>query len=255
MKRDTRNKNQGHTCLHLFLAFLIMLTTLSLTTIMEVPMETRAARIAVKMKTKKVSTDEQKKLKTFLDKNISEYLLNCCWELHGDNTLKMNTKEFVFNEKRKTDIAIASIDLYNKLNTEVVYADEKQWSKYKPYGGMLINYSDVTAKLIKKQGKILFGDSFTLSFAENVPNGDRNQYFYPISKDKRYLVNHFTDSGEWGANWKYIGITQKNGAYKVKTKCTYGSFREESKQVFDNTFTIKLKKKGGSYIVTDIKCS
>lgn len=200
-----------------------------------------------------VSSKEQKEIKRFLDKYAAEYLGNCCWELRGDESLKMNSEKFIFNGKRKTDMVVSSIDLYTDLNSEWVEVSTNLWNKYKPYGG-LVRYSGKTKELIKKNGKKIFGESFTVSFATNVPDSRINEYLYPRSKDKKYLVCRLTDSGEWGADYKYTSIVKKKGTYLVYMKYTYGNQWEEPKEIYTNKFLVKLKKNKSVFSITDIEC-
>lgn len=202
-----------------------------------------------------VHSGEKKKIETFLDKYISEYLNQCCASLTYENSLKMNPNYFKFDKKRKTDMAIKALNPYSSFESVQVTYEDKLWKKHKPYGGLWI-YSARTKKQIKKTGKKIFGDSFELSFAQNNPDAYEHYfYFFPISRDKKYIVDNYTDWGDWEVEHEYLSVKKKNATYLVKSKYTYGYWDEPMRELYSNIFTIELKKKGSSYIVTDIKCS
>lgn len=213
---------------------------------------------AASNKTEEVSASEEKKIEKFLDNYISRYLNQCCASLtENDSVLEMNPEYFEFNKKRKTDMAIMASDPYSSFEyVQVAYMDPL-WQKHRPYGGLWV-CSKSAKNMIRETGKKLFGNSFKLVFAQNNTNAyahDHYFYFFPISTDKKYIVNNDTDWGDWEVKHKYLSVNKKNGTYLVKAKYTYGYWYEPAKEIHSNVFTIKLKKKGSSYIITDIKCS
>ena len=212
---------------------------------------------AASKKTVAVQSGEKKKIEKFLDKNISEYLNQCCASLVNGDELKMNSLYFKFDKKRKTDMAIQALNPYSSFESVQVTYEDTLWQKHRPYGG-LWTYSTKTKNQIKRTGKKLFGDSFELSFAQNNPDvyaNDHFFYFFPISRDKKYIVDNYTDWGDWEVEHEYLSVKKKNATYLVKAKYIYGYWDEPMRDLYSNIFTIKLKKKGSSYISTDIKCS
>lgn len=232
-------------------AISVMVTTL---TAMHVPENVQAASNKVEI----ISASEKKKIEKYLDKNIAGYLTQCCASLvANDSSLEMNPKYFEFNKMRKTDMAILASNPFASFETVQVSYQDSLWQKHRPYSGLWI-YSKSSINKIKETGKRLFGNSFELVFAKNNPDVyayDHYFYFFPLSSDKKYIVNNYTDWGVWEAEHNYLSVRKKNGIYLVKAKYTYGYWDEPMKELYSNIFTIKLKKKNSSYIITDIKCS
>lgn len=231
-------------------AILLLLTIMVFSlTVFWIPQKVQAAS----KKTESVSLSEEKKIENFLDKYTSMYFEQCRATLLSEK----NPQVFYLNKTRKTDMAIMALDPYSSLkNVEVAYSDSL-WHKYNPYNG-LWTFSKGVKNKITKSGKKLFGKSFELVFAQDNPHNDmndRNFYIFPLSSDKKYIVNNDVDWGACNVEHKYLSAEKKSGVYIVKVKYSCVEEDESGKNTDSTIFTVKLKKKGSSYIITDIKCS
>ncbi|MCI7129936.1 MAG: hypothetical protein MSA09_05155 [Lachnospiraceae bacterium] len=208
---------------------------------------------AASNRTEAVSQSEEKKIEKFLDKYTSEYFDQCRVTL----LLKKDQQVFQLNKKRKTDMAIMALNPFSSLkNAEAEYTDQL-WQKYNPYRG-LWTYSKGIKNKIMQSGKKLFGNSFELVFTQDNPRNDaddRYDYFFPLSSDKKYIVNNIVDWGDCDVRHEYMSVKKKNGIYVVKAKYTYVAPTESEEYKESTIFTVKLKKNGSSYIIADIKCS
>ncbi|MDD7642728.1 MAG: hypothetical protein PUK75_09695 [bacterium] len=231
----------------LILTVVLMLTILGSITVYS----THEAQAATN-KAEAVSSSEQKKIEKFLDKYTSEYFDQC-----RATILFRKGQVFQLNKKRKTDMAIMALNPDSSfIKLEKSYSDQL-WKKYNPYRGLWI-YSKGMKTKIMKSGKKLFGSSFELEFTHDTPYSelaDRYYYFFPLSYDNKYLVNNIVDWGDCDVKHEYMSVKKKNGLYVVKAKYTYVEPVETEKYKESTNITVKLKKNGNSYIISDIKCS
>lgn len=207
---------------------------------------------AASNKAEAVSTSEQKKIEKFLDKYTSEYFDQCRVTI-----LFKKGQVFQLNKKRKTDMAIMALNPYSSFIKSDKSDSDQLWKKYNPYRG-LWTYSKGVKNKIMQSGKKLFGNSFELEFTHDKPyseTADRYDYFFPLSNDNKYLINNIVDWGDCDVKHEYMSVIKKNGLYVVKAKYTYVEPLETEKYKESTIITIKLKKNGNSYIITDVKCS
>ena len=90
----SKKKSFPSRVISLLVVLAIILTSLN---VMYIPDQAEAAS----KKTVAVQSGEKKKIEKFLDKNISEYLNQCCASLVNGDELKMNSLYFKFDKKRK----------------------------------------------------------------------------------------------------------------------------------------------------------
>ena len=187
----------------------------------------------------KVSAGEKSKVKKKIQA-IEDYLGYCVY-------LNWNSKNFKFDNKRKTDMAM----YYVSDEKWSQYEDDtsKMYEKYNCYAGGY-KYSKKTKSLIKQSGKKLFGNSYKLAL-ETEKKNEYKPYLYPLTSDKKYIKMNACDWGDYDTKFVYKSITKSSGGYIVKLKGT--EYCVETPTGRSKTFTIKLKKRGKSLIISDIK--
>lgn len=186
-----------------------------------------------------VSAGETKKIQKLIDDTVIQYIKGAC-------NYPAKLERFVFNAKMKTDIAFHNV-AYKKHVFRQYSSEQRLMEKYLPYGGVY-KYTDSVKTAVKKQGRALFGESFQISFA--VGDGFSTSSNYPLSHDKKYVLMNFTDWGDWYVNHQYK-FSKKNNTYTAKVKVlSYWGGTEDDVTV--HQFHIDLKKKGKSFVITDI---
>ncbi len=186
-----------------------------------------------------VSSSEKKKIQKLIDNNIIHYIDGSC-----NHPPKLD--QFQFNSKMKTDIAFHNV-AYSDTVFSQYSSDARLLKKYQPYGGVF-RYTDSVKAAVKKKGKALFGNSFQIAFAAG--DGMSVSSSYPLSHDKKYVLMNFTDWGDWYVNHQYK-FSKKNNTYTAKVKVlSYWGGTEDDVTV--HQFHIDLKKKGKSFVITDI---
>lgn len=190
-------------------------------------------------KTAGVSSGEQKKIRKLIDSSIIQYIDGAC-------NYPPKLEHFQFNKKMKTEIAFHNVKDDDAVSSQYS-SDAALIEKYRPYGGVFW-YTDTVRSAVRKKGKALFGDSFRISFAV----GDGFSVFsnYPLSHDKKYILMNFADWGDWYAEHRYR-IQKKDHIYTVNIRVSsfWGGAEDD---VTVHQFHVDLKKKNGSFQITDI---
>ena len=190
-------------------------------------------------KTAGVSSGEQKKIQRLIDSSIIHYIEGAC-------NYPPKLEHFQFNKKMMTEIAFHNVKDDDAVSSQYS-SDAALMEKYRPYGGVF-RYTDTVKSAVRKKGKALFGDSFRISFAA----GDGFSVFsnYPVSHDKKYILMNFSDWGDWYAEHRYK-IQKKDHIYTVNIRVSsYWGGAEDDVTV--HQFHVDLKKKNGSFQITDI---
>lgn len=198
-----------------------------------VPLNVRPAKAA------SVPSGEQKKIQKLMDSSIIHYIEGAC-------NYPKKLEYFQYNKRMKTEIAFHNVKDKDAVSSQY-RSDSALMEKYRPYGGVF-RYTDTVRSAVRKKGKALFGDSFRISFAV----GDGFSVFsnYPLSHDKKYILMNFADWGDWYAEHRYR-IQKKDHIYTVNIRVSsfWGGAEDD---VTVHQFHVDLKKKNGSFQITDI---
>lgn len=186
-----------------------------------------------------VSSSEQKKIQKLIDSSVIHYIEGAC-------NYPPKLEHFRFNKRMKTEIAFHNVRDQDTVSSQY-RSDAELMKKYSPYGG-LFRYTDSVKSAVRKKGKALFGDSFRISFS--VGDGFSVSSSYPLSHDKKYILMNFADWGDWYAGHT-CRIEKKGRVYTVKIKIS-SYWGEDEGNVTVHRFHVDLKKKRGSYQITDI---
>ena len=186
-----------------------------------------------------VPASEKKKIQKLVDSSIIHYIEGAC-------NYPPKLEHFQFNKEMKTEIAFHNVKDHDAVSSQYS-SDAALMEKYRPYGGVF-RYTDTVKSAVRKKGKALFGDSFRISFAAG--DGFSVSSNYPLSHDKKYILMNFADWGDWYAEHRYK-IQKKGHIYTVKIRVSsYWGGAEVDAIV--HRFHVELKKKSGSFQITDI---
>ncbi len=198
-----------------------------------VPLNVRPAKAA------SVPSGEQKKIQKLMDSSIIHYIEGAC-------NYPKKLEYFQYNKRMKTEIAFHNVKEKDAVSSQY-RSDSALMEKYRPYGGVF-RYTGSVKTAVKNKGKALFGDSFQISFATG--EGFSVSSNYMISHDGKYILMNFADWGDWYAQHTYK-IVKKEHIYRVKIRISsYWGGAEDDVTV--HRFHVDLKKKRGSYQITDI---
>lgn len=195
----------------------------------------------------KVSSNQKKQVKKYINHYLKSYLEYGAY-------LDWNPKTIKFDDKRKTDIVIYTLEFKNETFQSQYVDNDKVRDKYGSYAGGVYKYSKKAKSIIKKRGKKLFGNSYKISFANAKSNTNGLLYLSLKSMDGKVILPNACDTGDYYAKTKYQSIKKISGVYVVKVKMAeycveeYGAELTGSKKVY----TIKLKPHGDSFIIKSI---
>jgi hypothetical protein len=198
-------------------------------------------RAVISAEAASVSSGEKKKIRRLLDGSILNYIEGYC------NIPLSKQGDFKFHAGMKTDIAFHNVAYKDNVFSQYS-SDRALMEKYRPYGGVF-RYTDSVKEAVKKKGKQLFGNSFKLTFADS--SGGSDFCNYPLSPDGKYVLMNFSDWGDWYVSRNYTGFAKKGSVYTARIKITaYWGGAEDDVTV--RLFHADLKKKGSSFVITDI---